>query len=365
MLISTQEQIHPSSTSSSHRQLSHRSNKRQQKLHDTLIGDICKEVIRNEGKGSNTHLLRLDKSISTELYKTFYQELHILNRRTLYLLLRTFDGCPSKVNLSKTLYIRVGCTISPIPKNTHPASPPNPAVPCRLSDKDACEHIEEHDIPKLYMLALRCSPVITTFILHTNRPMENTWNTIYPLTFARVIDAEVPIEIVGYRAWDEVFPNARRLRVAINNEHIARAYLDRHNYQSLQHLQNLLLSMSYVNDPTLEEILNVLRVPTNISCVGIERDRGYGHPCPQTHLQACLANHRLTLVMSPEGLDSFTSQWRLYLRSHSFGRIPNVEKALDEMFTLNNCEGNEIWDKMETQVRKKLLHIQSILSYRA
>ncbi|KAK7027393.1 hypothetical protein VNI00_015229 [Paramarasmius palmivorus] len=194
--------------------------------------------------------------------------------------------------------------------------------------------------------------------------MDNAWNTEFPITFTRVIDAEVPIEIVGYRAWDEVFPNAQRLRVAINGDDTARMYLDRHNYQCLVHPQKLLLSMSYVNDRTLEDILNVLRVPTNISCVGIERDRGYGQPCPQTHLQACLANHRLTLVMSPEGLDSFTPRWRLYTQSLSFRAIPNVEKALDEMFTLNDCEGNEIWDKMEAQVRKKVLHLQSIISWR-
>ncbi|KAK7024539.1 hypothetical protein VNI00_016214 [Paramarasmius palmivorus] len=307
--------------------------KKRQTLHDSLIADILKDIIRYEGKCSCTHFLTINREITKELYVAFYKDLVISNRETLELLIRTLECSPSKTTLPKSLYIQIGCTSNVVSANRHPACPRYNTLLCRLKDKGTCLHLRDADTERLHRLAELCSSTITTFILHSNRPVPTAWKILHNLTFPEVTDVEAPVEALESRTPVVPFPCVRCMRLSILSEPTARRLVGQHNFRPYYHLQRLLLSFWDVREDTTERIIDHLRVPANIVSVGVENDR---------------------VVMSPEGLDILFDRWESYLQTSLTRRPIALEDVLDNAFTVSSCEGGDaIWLQMDVQLQRK------------
>ncbi|KAK7022004.1 hypothetical protein VNI00_017106 [Paramarasmius palmivorus] len=329
--------------------------------------------MRQEGREKYVHLLTINRDIAEEyvilyqlaassnvlypskhrLYPVFYTQITIYHRITLALLLTTLNNNPVKSTLTKSLYIRLGCTNSIIPKNLHPITPPSITLTCRLKEKHVCHHLRVEDTPKLHELASIYSESATTFVLHSNRPTPYSWRILQYLSFSDVTDVEAPIEVLSILSPHIPFPNATRMRLSVISDATAGRTVDRHDFRQYTNLRYLLLSYWDVQDDTMNQIMNHLRVPNNIVCVGLEQDQGNRLPCTENRLQAWLSVHWLTMVMSPEGLDLVSLQWRCYFDQELFRHAETTEELLDDMFTINTCDGDDIWQAMESQVLRK------------
>ncbi|KAK7024525.1 hypothetical protein VNI00_016200 [Paramarasmius palmivorus] len=216
-----------------------------------------------------------------------------------------------------------------------------------------CRHIREDSTNIICNILTQCRHTLDTLVVHSNNDVLPLTNHIRQRYFGSLSEIELPVDSLNYPGTPPPFPNVRRMRITIIGQQMAARALSKLAYDDYHALQELLVSFWDVSDDLVSNFINHLRVNKSTLYVGLENDRGTRLPCKPSDLQYCLSRPWLTLIMTAEGLDRFKSQWHIHTQNPTYKHLNWMGNALDNLFTLNDTEGDEIWHTMRRQIEEK------------
>ncbi|EEB89339.1 hypothetical protein MPER_12573 [Moniliophthora perniciosa FA553] len=184
------------------------------------------------------------------------------------------------------------------------------------------------------------------------------------LVFPNVSDLEIPADIISYDvpAHAVPFPNVRKMRLAVLDSCRTPEIISNQNYRHMTKLTHLMLSFWNVPADLVLNATHSISVPPSVRVVGVELDRGFRLPGNITSFQSTVGRAWLSLMMSPEGIDSLYNEWYSHVTVGLYTEEKWLEKALDKMLTIINAEGiDDMWESLISQNDQKIRFILDLI----
>ncbi|KAK7034003.1 hypothetical protein VNI00_012433 [Paramarasmius palmivorus] len=323
----------------------------------------CLEAyLRQNGSWKSTELLQVSHTLVKRLYPLFYRDIVLLSSRNLYPLIRTLEEYPERVELMRTMWVRVGRESIYAPAavdNTYPKDyyPFHQVIaPMRKLDMQPLAHV-------ISMTA----GYLTRLTISANRHYPELREVLKNFDFPHLVELGVSVDLISSPASANFFgglpncPALRKLRIAYNAERNTCDIPDvlaHQDFTVLPKLTHLYLSYWAEYQSAVVKSLAKLLVPSSLQTLIIELDSGNSFPISYPDLDQYRI-HPLVVFLVKKG--AYSEVERVVGPTARMALARQVCALLD----VKEMNGICIWDIAEEKVAQRWVEYDSHMSWPA